>query len=57
MSQFLKAIGREVIIVNIDPANEQIPYKADIDISELIQLEEVMEQNYTVGLEVKKLKF
>ena len=43
MSQFLKAIGREVIIVNIDPANEQIPYKADIDISELIQLEEVME--------------
>ena len=29
-------------IINIDPANEETPYKADIDISELIKLEEVM---------------
>ena len=36
MSRFLKAIGREVVIVNIDPANENMPYKADIDVSELI---------------------
>jgi len=44
MSRFLKAIGRDVAIVNIDPANEQMPYKADVDIAELIRLEEVMDQ-------------
>ena len=43
MARFLKAIGRDVAIVNIDPANENVPYQADIDISELIQLEEVMD--------------
>ena len=42
MSRFLKAIGREVAIVNIDPANENMPYKADIDVSELITLEDAM---------------
>ena len=42
MSRFLKAIGREVVIVNIDPANENMPYKADIDVSELITLEDAM---------------
>jgi len=26
MSQFMKTIGREVAIVNLDPANENIPY-------------------------------
>lgn len=48
MSRFLKAIGREVAIVNIDPANEQIPYTADVDIMNLIKLEEVME-HYKLG--------
>ena len=44
MCRFLKAIGREVAIINIDPANEQVPYKADVDIADLIKLEEVMER-------------
>ncbi len=26
MSQFLKSLGREVAIVNLDPANENMPY-------------------------------
>ena len=43
-----KAIGREVAIVNIDPANEQIPYTADVDIMNLIKLEEVMD-HYKLG--------
>lgn len=42
MSQFLKAIGRNVAIVNLDPANHTLPFEADVDISELITLEEVM---------------
>ena len=42
MSRFLKAIGREVAIVNIDPANENMPYQAEIDVSELITLEDAM---------------
>lgn len=43
MFEFLAAIGRKAVIVNIDPANDNIPYKADVDISELITLEEVMD--------------
>ena len=30
MARFLKALGRDVAIVNIDPANENMPYEADI---------------------------
>ena len=43
MSVFLKAIGRDVAIIKIDPANENVPYKADIDVAELIKLEQVMD--------------
>ncbi len=42
MSRFLKAIGRDVAIVNIDPANEGVPYVADVDVGDLIKLEDVM---------------
>ena len=38
MSQFLKSLGRDVAIVNLDPANEHVPYTADIDIADLIQV-------------------
>lgn len=48
MSRFLKAIGREVAIINLDPANEQVPYQAEVDVAELIKLEEVMEL-YNLG--------
>ncbi|GBP04284.1 GPN-loop GTPase QQT1 [Eumeta japonica] len=42
MAQLLKKIGRKVVIVNLDPANDVMPYKPDIDIRMLINLEEVM---------------
>ena len=35
-------MGRDVAIVNIDPANENVPYKADVDVADLIKLDEVM---------------
>ncbi len=44
MSQFLRALGRRVSIVNLDPANELTPYQADVDVMDLVNLEEVMEQ-------------
>ncbi|KAH0631179.1 hypothetical protein JD844_005376 [Phrynosoma platyrhinos] len=43
MQEFLSAIGRKVAIVNLDPANEVIPYQCAVDISELITLADVME--------------
>ncbi len=44
MQQFLQASGRDVAVVNMDPANEQLPFIADVDISELICLENVVEE-------------
>lgn len=32
------------MIVNLDPANEEVPYEADIDIRDLVSLERVMEE-------------
>eukprot|EP00095_Tigriopus_kingsejongensis_P012392 snap_masked-scaffold1164_size58058-processed-gene-0.2 protein:Tk12392 transcript:snap_masked-scaffold1164_size58058-processed-gene-0.2-mRNA-1 annotation:"gpn-loop gtpase 2" len=43
MTQFLRRLGRKVTVINLDPANEAVPYEADIDIGDLIQLSEVME--------------
>ncbi|XP_053124856.1 GPN-loop GTPase 2 [Hemicordylus capensis] len=43
MQEFLSAIGRKVAVVNLDPANEGIPYQCAVDISELITLADVME--------------
>jgi GTPase SAR1 family protein len=43
-SQFLGAIGRKASIVNLDPANDTLPYKADISITNLISLSEVQEK-------------
>ncbi|CAI9719593.1 Hypothetical predicted protein [Octopus vulgaris] len=43
MSEFMRNLGRKVSIINLDPANDYIPYTPDINISELITLEEVME--------------
>ena len=47
MSQFLSNVGRKVAIINLDPANDTVPYEADVDIGDLVQLEEVMD---TMGL-------
>lgn len=45
MSQFLKKLGRDVKIINLDPANEFIAYEPSIDIKNLIKLEDVMLQS------------
>ena len=37
-------MGRKVAIVNLDPANDNLPYECDVDISELITLQDAMEK-------------
>jgi len=44
MAELLRSLGRKVAIINLDPANENMTYTADMDISDLVQVEEVMEQ-------------
>lgn len=44
MSQFLKQIGRKVTVVNLDPANDLLPYDCKIDLNELITLQDAMEE-------------
>lgn len=44
MKQFLSCLGRSVAVVNLDPANDSLPYESNINITELISLEEVMER-------------
>lgn len=43
MQQFLGSLHRNPSLVNLDPANENIPYKCDINIRDLISVERVME--------------
>ena len=45
MAQFLNALGRNTAIINIDPANDALPFTPDIDIGELITLEDVMTEH------------
>lgn len=42
MANLLELLGRRTVIVNLDPANDILPYTAGVDIAKLIQLEEVM---------------
>ena len=42
MQQYLTSIGRRVVVVNLDPANDTPPFTPDIDVGELITLEGVM---------------
>ncbi|CAN0409725.1 unnamed protein product, partial [Scytosiphon promiscuus] len=41
MHQYMKAIGRETAVINLDPANhgEGLPYAAAVDIQELVSVE------------------
>ncbi|XP_062322540.1 GPN-loop GTPase 2 [Osmerus eperlanus] len=43
MQEFLGHLGRKVVVVNMDPANERMPYTCAVDISELVTLDDVME--------------
>ncbi|CAN7938284.1 unnamed protein product [Ixodes hexagonus] len=42
MKEFCSALGRKVAVVNLDPANDQLPYEASVDIGALVQLGDVM---------------
>ncbi|XP_070553059.1 GPN-loop GTPase 2-like [Ptychodera flava] len=43
MKQFLEGIGRKVAIVNLDPANDVMPYEPSVDLSTLVTLSDVMD--------------
>jgi hypothetical protein len=44
MRQYLGALGRDVAIINLDPANDNPPYEAAVDLADLVSLEVVMEE-------------
>lgn len=37
-------LNRNVIVINLDPANDNVPYNAQINLTDLITVEEVMQQ-------------
>ncbi|XP_077431079.1 GPN-loop GTPase 2 isoform X1 [Vanacampus margaritifer] len=43
MQEFLTHLGRKVVVVNMDPANDGLPYTCAVDISELVTLDDVMD--------------
>ncbi|KAA3682362.1 uncharacterized protein DEA37_0006179 [Paragonimus westermani] len=43
MTEFLTSIGRKVHVINLDPANDTVPYSCSVSLSELIRLDEVMD--------------
>ncbi|KAI9146150.1 hypothetical protein BKA69DRAFT_1137205 [Paraphysoderma sedebokerense] len=43
LHQYLNASGRKTIIVNLDPANDVLPYDCAINVANLITLEDAME--------------
>lgn len=48
LQQFFKALERSVHIVNLDPANDMLPYECALNITELVSLQDVM-QEYGLG--------
>ncbi|KAL8095601.1 GPN-loop GTPase QQT1-like [Apium graveolens] len=45
MSQFLSLIGRKVAVINLDPANDSLPYDCAVNIEDLIKLSDVMNEH------------
>ncbi|XP_076899919.1 GPN-loop GTPase QQT1-like [Bidens hawaiensis] len=45
MSQYLQLIGRKVAVINLDPANDSLPYDCAINIEDLIKLSDVMNEH------------
>ncbi|XP_074661353.1 GPN-loop GTPase 2-like [Tubulanus polymorphus] len=41
--EFLRHLGRDAIVVNLDPANDSVPYASSVDLSELVSLSDVMD--------------
>lgn len=48
MQQMLKALHRPHVVVNLDPANDTLPYDCQIDLRHLIDHSDVMEK-YHLG--------
>ena len=44
MKEFLEQVGRKVSVINLDPANNELLYSCDVNISDLITLENVMDK-------------
>ena len=44
MQQFLRGLGRTVAVINLDPANDVLPYEPAADIRDLISLEHAAAQ-------------
>lgn len=44
MAEFLQALGRKAAVINLDPANDSLPYKCTVDVSELITIDDVMDR-------------
>lgn len=44
VSEFLRNYGRPVAVINLDPANDALPYACDVDIADLVSLDVVQEQ-------------
>lgn len=42
--QFFNAIGRHAAVVNMDPANDLLPYPCAVDIRDFVTLEEIMQE-------------
>ena len=40
----MQLLGRRAAVVNLDPANDALPYECAVDVRDLISLEEVQEQ-------------
>jgi len=44
MQQFLTGIGRKVAVINLDPANDAIPYECAVNITEIVKVEDIMDK-------------
>lgn len=44
MQQLLGLLGRRPVLVNLDPANELVPYQCDVSVGELFTVEQMMQR-------------
>lgn len=40
----MQATGRSACVINLDPANDALPYTAAVDVADLVHLDAVMEE-------------
>eukprot|EP00899_Mesostigma_viride_P010331 jgi/Mesvir1/1929/Mv22955-RA.1 len=48
IQQFLELVGRKTAVINMDPANDHLPYKCTVNIEELVTHQDAMEE-YSLG--------